>query len=253
MPDPFQKVRSGDDFVISAAAYNAFIDAVAWMRRQQRGLNGGGFSNIPDADVILVKNTTGEDLPRFAVAGLDGPVFGPDDNLDEFLGNVCMKAVTPTETDHAGRFVILQEPLADEAIGRAWASGCCPVRIEVQDEGDTTADVMDGDASRLKSGSGAAQILWKNSGNGQQWGFIRFGGGSESLIRGRAFEDITTEAGGNVALQNWNGSTWVDTETEVDARVGLPLSGAQISLGRVVWMIRKYGEYWIIAAECEEG
>ena len=72
------------------------------------------------ASVILVKNTSGQDQDRFAVLGIDAPIIAPgaDGNEEEFKRQVALSCVTPT-AEHAGRFVVLQEPLADGAIGRA--------------------------------------------------------------------------------------------------------------------------------------
>lgn len=47
-----------------------------------------------------------------------GANFTPSDNKDGFKNQAVLAGVTSAADDHAGRFVILLEPLADGKIGR---------------------------------------------------------------------------------------------------------------------------------------
>ena len=182
-------VQRGQPLNIPADDWNRIVDATRAFYEQQGtrgglatvGISGGGGRQ---ASVVLVKNASGQDQNRFAVLGIDAPIIPPgaEGNEDEFKRQVALSCVTPT-ADHAGRFVVLQEPLADGAIGRACVSGVTVVRLQVENEDDPTADVADGESSHLVSGtSGNAVILWKEEegGDGGRWAIVRIGGGGAS-------------------------------------------------------------------------
>src|SRR5690606_2690148 len=122
-------VQRGQPLNIRADDWNRIVDATRTFYEQQGARGGpattgtsGGGGGGRQASVILVKNTSGQDQPRFAVLGIDGPIIPPDEHEAEFQRQVALSCVTPTAEHGAsggGRFVVLQEPLADGAIGRA--------------------------------------------------------------------------------------------------------------------------------------
>jgi len=174
-----QKVKPGDPLVIPAGTFNTFIDAARDFRARQQGRTQTAQPGFRFSGIILVKNTSGTDQDRFAVLGIDSPVITPTDNEDEFKNRLALRGVVPDQAEHVGRFVILAEPLADGEIGRAFAHGVCPVKINVEDEAHAYADIEDAQTQYLKSGtSGAAQILWAESGTGEVWAVVRLGAAS---------------------------------------------------------------------------
>src|SRR5690606_16315594 len=122
--------------------WNRIVDATrAFYEQQAPGRGGPATAGIVrQSGVVLVKNASGQAQDRFAVLGIDAPIIPPDaeGNEDEFKRQVALSCVTPT-ADHAGRFVVLLEPLADGAIGRACVSGVTVVRLQVENEDDTIA------------------------------------------------------------------------------------------------------------------
>ena len=108
--------------------------------------------------------------------GLSEPIFGPDDDLAEFKHNFALVGIAATTSAHAGRFMVAAEPIGSGNLGKAYLSGICPVLLEIVDTTHIYADII-GDAMKTGS-SGAAQILWKQSGTGTgKWALIRFSGG----------------------------------------------------------------------------
>ena len=173
---PFRKVTPGDKLRVPAAAWNDLMDLL----RRSKGEGLGLGADIPQAflqgDVVRVKNASGSDAPRFGVLGIDGVLFTPEDNEDEFKRRVTLRGVTPDEDYHQGKFVLLLEPIPDGKFGMAALTGVFPAKLNVQSEGDGYADVEDGVMSRLLTGTtGAAQVLWKESGTGEKWGVVRLG------------------------------------------------------------------------------
>lgn len=187
--DPFRKPRPGDPLAIPAEAYGAFVDAALAERRRQLGRTGGGAVGGPgfDGSVVLVKNASGADRGRFEVLGIDQPVILPSANPDGFKERVALSCVTPTADHAGGRFVVLLEPLAGGAVGRAVAAGVAVCQLSVTAAGDTFADAEAGVTATLKTAeSGAASILWKEPGTGTRWAVVHVGAGAG----GKGFVDL---------------------------------------------------------------
>ena len=177
MGDVFRKVKSGDPLRIPAETFNAFVDAAQDFRNRQNAQGVETKGSAQGNTVVLVKNASGSDQERFAVLGVAAPVISPSANLPEFKNRVVLSCVTPSD-DHRGRFVVLAEPIKSGNMGRAVAAGVTPVKVSVQNSADDSADVFSGQTGHLKSGEGAASILWKESGTGIVWAVVRIGGGS---------------------------------------------------------------------------
>lgn len=204
MGDSLRKVQAGSKLRVPAAAYNAFIDAARDYQARQRSSQQSAQAAARSSGVVLVKNASGEDRERFDVLGVDAPIFGPADNLESFKNKLALKGITPT-ANHAGKFVILLEPLKADAIGLAIAGGVSIVKVEVQAEGDRMADAADGEAGNLVSGgSGVAQILWKEAGTGVKWAVVRLGGGGGGVEPGQ-YQYMVYQ----VVAQNQNGFDFV--------------------------------------------
>jgi hypothetical protein len=167
-----------DPLVIPAAAYNAFIDAALDFRQRTAHLGQGAQPSFSQASIVLVRNDSGSNQNRMAVLGVDAPIIDPSANEEEFRNRVALACVAPEEGTHEGRFVVLAEPIAHGKIGRAYAAGVCPVKVDVPDEEHEWryAEIADGITANLKvSMQGSAGILWRAGGTGVQWAVIRLG------------------------------------------------------------------------------
>jgi len=189
MGDPLRKVRSGQRLEIPAAAYNAFVDAAIDLQRRRQNALGDPKQAFRQTGTVLVRNDSGSDVPRFGVLGIDGPLIGPSDNVEEFKNRVALAGVTPVAADHTGKFVVTLEPIAAGEIGRAVISGIAIAKVNVADAGTTYdyADVADGQVDYLeaKTNTGSAQILWLEAGTGEKWAVVRLsnpGGGGSSFV-----------------------------------------------------------------------
>jgi len=185
MSDALTKVQPGMPLQIPARAYNAFVDAALDHQRRQLSTTADAQRDREPANVVLVRNESGADRSRFDILGITGPIITRADNAASFQSRIALRGETPTAV-HAGRFVVLVDALPDGGIGRAYLSGACLVRVRMQDEAHTAADIEEGDASQLASGeSGAASLLWvepvaQRVDPAIAWALIRFGGGGSS-------------------------------------------------------------------------
>lgn len=168
--DPYRKVRPGDRLKIPAQTWNSAIDRAKAYRRSGGAIGGG--STPRSGWIVPVRNDTGADVGTRAVLGIGGPIFLPSDSLDAFKQGVTFRGVTP-EASHADRFVVTLGPIPAGQVGRAFVAGVYQVQVNVLDESHTCAHAVEDDVEKLESGSGPAQIIWKESGTGTKWALVR--------------------------------------------------------------------------------
>lgn len=201
MGDALKKVQAGQPLAIPARAYNTFVAAAQDFLDRREDQGAGSSRDVRHSGIVLVKNSSAAARERFDVLGVSGILYSPSDNLLGFKNQPVLTGAVPTVASHTARFVICQAPLAIGAIGPALASGVSPVQVDVVEEGHRYADVKDGAAGSLKSGaSGAALILWKESGTGEKWAVVRLGLPSDPL--GGTFAVKVTKDGGDAGSED---------------------------------------------------
>ena len=168
-----KKVSKGSPLNIPAEAYNAFVDA-ANAHRGQTFSNSGPSKLTTRPGLVLVKNATG-DCGRFCILGIsDSVCISPTENLSEFQAGPVLVGETPNYSNHAGKFVICAEPIKSGAKGWAYLDGVCPVKVNVTDESCDFADPVHNIRNYLQTTySGSAKILWRESGSGEKWAYVR--------------------------------------------------------------------------------
>ncbi len=177
MSNPFRPVTSGEPFRPSARAWNALM-------RLAQAFEGGGMDaagmsalGLSAPAPVIVRNDSGADRDEFDVLGIDGVLVLPSDGAmpaSQFKTTLTVKGVMPIDPNHLGRFVVLSGPVKAGGIGRGYASGTFPAKLNVTDAGHQWAEI-DGGTARLKSGAtGSAAILWKEAGTGEKWAIVRF-------------------------------------------------------------------------------
>jgi hypothetical protein len=175
--NPFKTVNAGDPFDFPAALYNYVVQTVqAYLRTTRDG--GGGEADVAfRAVAVPVRNTTGGDLARYSVVGIEGAVNDPATEEDAFKNSVRLIGRVPT-TDDVGKFAVyVNSGVADGSTGTAVVSGVVLVKVD-EGDGSTFADVADGVSDSLVAvTSGSAKILWRADGTGKQWAVVRIGGG----------------------------------------------------------------------------
>lgn len=176
---------------ISITAYNKMIDMLNWWQTNQARSGGGPLRNLVDWDqsVFRTKNMSGALVPTYGIVGLNGPLYGPSDNLAEFKNVTPLEGVEPDAEDHkGGKWGVMLEMAGDGAIGRCCFSGVVPTRVYVNGVDDQYCDVIEAETvgegeeaetCYLGTGSTGAQILWReNAGSGEGtvvWAIVRLG------------------------------------------------------------------------------
>ena len=104
MGDSLKKVKSGDPLKIPAATFNTFVDSARDHLQHQHGTGGRPTQAFRQTGIVPVKNGSGADAARFAVLGVDSPIFSPTEAADGFANQVALVGVTPSASSHAGKF-----------------------------------------------------------------------------------------------------------------------------------------------------
>jgi hypothetical protein len=174
--DPLRTIAPGEPFQPSASRENAWTAAARWVRDRQVSIAGGGTSNL-EPGMILVRNDSGADRGPYNVLGISETlILKPSTTKSEFYNRFILSGVEPADA-HKGKFVVVVDGIADGKIGRAWAYGFAYVQVNVTDVSHKYAEVIDEDASKLKSAaSGNARMLAKETGTGTKWALVRLGG-----------------------------------------------------------------------------
>ena len=182
----FAKVRSGERRILPADVWNAMLDTIDYVQGLRE--SGGAMARAGASPVCVDagQNNTGSDLLRFAVVGIDSPVFGPDENADEFQSLPSLNGVTPELGSHLGNFAVLVEPVAVGDVGLAVVTGVVPVKVYMSSTASWPltgqswydyADIDDGQSGHLIARPyGGVRILWvADTSGGEQWALVRIG------------------------------------------------------------------------------
>ena len=179
----------------------------------------------PDSGVVLIRNNTGSDLTEeHAIVGIDPPLIIPDDRGNVVFERPVFDGIDPAEGQP---FAVLLQPLADGAIGKAIISGGTWVKVEVNNEGDDYADLIDAETDYLLTGgSGTARILWladdAMDDPDVRWAYVSLGDAKPVIYKARITTGERLKEGTNEAaaiLQQFNSGTqlWEDVPAgEVD-------------------------------------
>lgn len=178
--DPRQNVRPGDKLRIAAEQVN-FLNG---LMRADTGFKSGSLEGYePGRNIILARNNTGADLPRWGVMRISGIEVNPatdDKGRRSFEEMPCITGAKPNTTT-GGKFVIAVEPIKSGKIGRVCAAGIVQAKVSFSSAGHTRAKPKDNTVDHLESAAGGpAEILWSAGTSGEQWALVRFdeaGGG----------------------------------------------------------------------------
>lgn len=252
MGNGLKKVVGGAPLKISRSTWNSVIDAAAKAARIDPFRSGPIKADPPVPGLVLVQNDSGADVDRFAVLGIDdATVFSPADAnaLKEFQNRPVVSGVTPDSAVHAGRFVVVLEPIDDGKLGLGQVGGIVPCQVNVVTAGDPHAEVTDGDATKLTSGmSGSAQILSVASGTGTKWALVRLGAAVQStsfLAKITGHTDITAQVRWKYAWTEVRiASSGTAVETFTGGRAGTTGSPSGSDLGFALNLVEMNNPAW---------
>jgi hypothetical protein len=159
------------------------------------------------SSVVLVSNDTGANLPQYSVVRLDGLKLSDVEVKTEIAVEAQpFSGKTITDSTQWHRLAIVQNPIADGAVGYAKVSGISYVLLEVSDSSHIRAFP---DGTSCKSGAGPLRILHAPSPGDEQPAIVVFDYGTQHYLA-KASADIAAGSGGTVKIMN--GLTLTDIE-----------------------------------------
>ncbi|OQZ05479.1 MAG: hypothetical protein B6D36_09935 [Planctomycetes bacterium UTPLA1] len=157
MAKKVRTVMRGQAFAPTAGEWNAIAEATNAYHARQRGEGSG---EVLPPGMVPVRNDSGQHLQRYAALGISDALVQPHHAFEQFADRIALKVLAPEDEHVGGRFVILAEPLAPNAVGRAVLNGQTPVLVQMIDETHIFADVEAGTTGNLVSAkSGSAMLL----------------------------------------------------------------------------------------------
>jgi hypothetical protein len=253
--DPLRTIQPGDP--ILAETMNALTDSARTVRRMTQ-LGGAGVSGQRGNNVLIsVLNATGQNLPKYSVLGIDGPLFTPDENFNEFMLGPAVRGVSPTSA-HVDdqKFVILQTPARQDQIVLGCVVGYSIVQIDRKNDADRFAVPVAGETAKMASADeGPARIIWTDG----EWALVCIGvaGAGGSTVRSGITQGAFTQANPGRAVKvrlHVPGATPATPpplgEEIVDAYVPLLHSGGTLPDGLLVYIVSVNGRYEILQGAC---
>lgn len=250
--DPRQHVLPGQPMRLAAEQINR-LNALT---RTSAGMAGGTLASPePARNIVLLRNDSGSDIPRWGVLEVSGVVFDPSSNdasKASFEDQPVIVGVTPT--DAAKPFAIAVEPIPKASIGRVALSGVVQAKIEVVSESHLAAKSK-GSSSEIQSADdGPAKILWKSSGTGGgKWCLVVLGGGGGGGGGARFGEVSAAWNKGAVATVTRlypNGSEYEPPQTFQALNQFATLAAPAAGETRFVMCILVQTTWMLVAAEC---
>ncbi|PQO39338.1 hypothetical protein C5Y96_05650 [Blastopirellula marina] len=195
---PLERKRRGDRADIKLRDWNTIGEAVDVVQGGRAYLGGEELAYSRQSTIVHIYNGSGGNVDRHGVLGIDGILVTESDNANEFADRPSFEGTTPTTADHLGRFVVLLEPIADGAIGRACLVGLVIANVQINDANDTHAEVLNSSSVKLTSSRhGTARILYKPAGTGDKLCAVKIGHDPGDVIRNVSL----TEAMGDTTAQ----------------------------------------------------
>lgn len=234
-----KKVAKGDPLAIPADAYNAFVDAARDHQARRLGQTAGGSAGVRDGGTVLVRNDSGAPRDRFDVLGIAGPVFDPtdEDQADQFAGQVVLAGVLVSSYLHEGQFAVLQEPVADGALGRAVVCGLTIGRLFVDEGAENTrwATPAWGKPYLRASSTGTADVLWKEPGESEdeedlKWAVLRLGSPAHEIETEAVYSGTVTGRWKRYG-EPWTGTGFIEFVTAVPTGESGPVLYLQCTRG----------------------
>jgi hypothetical protein len=184
MPRSDYRIEKGQKLssAISAAGWNRTQEAADIVLNTRGGQAAGEPRDFDRAaNLVLVRNNTGQSVPRFGVLGITGVEIDPSGGTltgtnaasiraREFARRPLLVGNIPNSS-HTETFVVLVEPVAANGIVRAAVSGAFACLVNVIDASHKFATVKSGDREQLESTAcGVLQLIWKEAGTGpKKW------------------------------------------------------------------------------------
>lgn len=134
------------------------------------GFRAGPPAALP-AGLIPIRNTTGADVARFDILGIDAPVISAADNAEAYITIAGFDGITPILFDHALKFVIVPAPIPTGGFGYGVATGLVAAKVDIRSAEHTHAGIRSsgGPPTLWSDFGGPGRIISQESGTGEKY------------------------------------------------------------------------------------
>lgn len=152
-----RKVLAGEPLRIRAEDYNAMVDAARWLRERRGHLGRPGVPRVHDVGpTVLVRNETGETVPRWSVLVLQHPVG--DVQLERHQDELILSGAKPSTQNTGARPAVLLETAQPQHVVRAVVDGITLARVR-RAENYMHARLSPGEYIFVAAPSGPAELV----------------------------------------------------------------------------------------------
>lgn len=177
-----KKVKSGENFNVSAATWNGFIDAAQYVQDVRQNVGFESEKSIISANEILVLNIGLSEILPFWPVFLTNPAITPSDNENYFLFRKPLYNGKPTCTDgeleKLNIGVALQKIMPGK-IGKVRISGVVPAMADISDTEDRYL-IINTNGHLASSAMGKIRLLNRPANTGSQFVHVLLGASGES-------------------------------------------------------------------------
>lgn len=244
--DPWAKVRPGDRMEgIPAQVWNAMIDAAKIAKQQSETAAGLGAAG----GRLLVLNTTGATIDRFAAVAISDLVYDPTSSTQakEAFDDELVLKITTAAISYYPNCAITLEPIAANEVGWAAVDGIVSAQVDIVSSADRFADVVDGQTYLRSQTGGLWEIVAKPSGTGTKWCKVRRGSGLPTRL-GKTAGTHTKGLSGTINV--YRGGTPGSEANTGSYTISAYNRFGTISGGKWVRCEWDNGHWEIVAAEC---
>lgn len=171
--DPLRKVNPGDDFfdVVTSDMLNRHSQSSDIVLRGLLNKAGLPQDYATNRNIIIGKNSTQDDLPRFGAGVMVNPIYEPNhtnpafQSLEQFLNGPIIRVQRANsnafmKTDKLLKVAIAQEAIPEDELGEFLISGITPAQVDIISDSHRWADCLTNEATLVSSSSGGARIIW---------------------------------------------------------------------------------------------
>lgn len=236
--------------------WNRIVRATEQTEQMAHGANSDVSFSGRAPNIVLAKNTTGDELGRYEVVAFSGIETDPTESAAAMRAYAERPILTARKFEDGDDVAwgITIDAIKTDAIGRVAVAGCMPVLISVSSTDHAYAQPYIGVVEQLKSCAateGAATVMWKEGGTGLKRAIVRLGGGGGggSLRLCKTTDQFVK---GTVRTLNiWEDGT-PPNETQTTGETVVAVNKyATIAAGKWVSVaLHNNGSWYVVAAEC---
>lgn len=182
------KVTQGQEFIPVASTWNAFVDAANFVSNNVVNTSSDAKRTLNQTGIILVKNTTGSTIEPFSVVALKTVMIEPVNDASKRTFQYDMpffEIEAYTENTTKKPVAIVQEPIKNNATGKAMVLGVTAAKVNVDNKEHYSAIPDVKNKFKLTSSSdGDIKILWKPEQTGEQLCMLAIGVGGMLSYKG---------------------------------------------------------------------